>query len=110
MVVERLGGLLEAGDFALLKRNSKSVFYEPLVGAAAHAIAALLDRTRHGMLPDACVRDALVQQAAVLAASLAAKADRWPDYRRRLHELHDEPIDLVIAAIALGWSEKWRPS
>ena len=64
MVVERLGGLLEAGDFALLKRNSKSVFYEPLVGAAAHAIAALLDRTRHGMLPDACVRDALVQQAA----------------------------------------------
>jgi adenosylcobinamide amidohydrolase len=108
MMFERLAVLLDASDFALLKRNSKSVFYEPLVGAAAHAIAAVLDRTRHGMLPDSCARDAIVQQAAMLAAGLAAKPDRWPDYRRRLHELQDEPTGLVIAAIALGWSEKWR--
>jgi adenosylcobinamide amidohydrolase len=110
MAFERLGGLLEASDFALLKRNSKAVFYEPLVGAAAHAIAAVLDRARHGMLSDGCVHDVVVQQAAILAASLAAKPDRWPDYRRRLHEMQYEPIGLVIAAIALGWSEKWRPS
>ena len=110
LVFERLEKLLDANDFTLLKRNSKAVFYEPLVGAAAHAIAAVLDRTRHGMLPDTCTRDAIVQQAANLAASLAARPDRWPEYWQRLHDLPDEPTDLVIAAIALGWSEKWRPS
>jgi adenosylcobinamide amidohydrolase len=110
LVFERLEKLLDANDFTLLKRNSKAVFYEPLVGAAAHAIAAVLDRTRHGMLPDTCTRDAIVQQAANLAASLAARPDRWPEYWRRLHDLPDEPTGLVIAAIALGWSEKWRPN
>jgi adenosylcobinamide amidohydrolase len=110
MVLERLAELLDADDLALFKRNSKSVFYEPLVGAAAHALAAVLDRARHGTLPQSCSRDAIVQQAAVLAASLAAKPDQWPDYRSRLQALHGDPHGQVIAAIALGWSEKWRPT
>ena len=40
-----------AADLELLRRNSKAAFYEPLVGAAAHALAAVLDRVRHGTLP-----------------------------------------------------------
>jgi adenosylcobinamide amidohydrolase len=110
MVFAGLANLLEPADLELLRRNSKSVFYEPLVGAAAHALAAVLDRARHGTLPQSCVRDAIVHQAAVLAASLAAKPDRWPDYRARLHAMPGEPNGQVIAAIALGWSEKWRPT
>jgi adenosylcobinamide hydrolase len=101
---------LEASDLELLKRNSKSAFYEPLVGAAAHALGAVLDRVRHGTLPDSCARDAIVQQAAILAANLAAKPDCWPLYRSRLHAIQGPPSELVIAAIALGWSEKWRPT
>ncbi|MEA2936839.1 MAG: hypothetical protein QOC56_343 [Alphaproteobacteria bacterium] len=107
------GGLvdrLDPADLQLLRKNSKSAFYEPLVGAAAHAIAAVLDRTRHGTLPDACRRDALVQQAANLAANLAAKPDRWPVFRQKLHATDGDAKALVIAAIALGWSEKWRPT
>jgi adenosylcobinamide amidohydrolase len=109
-VLEGLAGLLSASDLALLKKNSKSVFYEPLVGAAAHAIAAVLDRSRYGTLPPSCARDALVQQAATLATSLAAKPDHWPQFRAHLHATQAEPTGLVIAAIALGWSEKWRPT
>jgi adenosylcobinamide amidohydrolase len=109
-ILAGLDDRLDASDLALLKKNIKSVVYEPLVGAAAHAFAAVLDRVRYGTLPPSCARDAMVQQAATLAASLAAKPDRWPHYRARLQAVQGEPSDLVIAAIALGWSEKWRPT
>jgi adenosylcobinamide amidohydrolase len=108
-----LGGLAEllgALDFELFKKNSKSVFFEPQVGAAAYALAATLDRARHGMLPQSCIHDAVAQQAATLAANLASKPDKWPEFRHRLQATPDEPARLVTAAIALGWSEKWRRS
>jgi hypothetical protein len=109
-VLRGLADLLSAEDFELFKKNSKSVFFEPQVGAAAYALAAILDRARHGMLPPSCVSDAVAQQAATLAANLAAKPDNWPEFRYRLRAMPDEPGRLVTAAIALGWSEKWRRS
>jgi adenosylcobinamide amidohydrolase len=108
-LMERLGRLLDAADLELLRRNAPAVFYEPLVGAAAHALAAVLDRIRHGTLPASCAQAALAQQAANLAASLAAKPHRWPEFRARLHAARtEEPLALVASAIAIGWSEKWR--
>ena len=47
-----LAPLLDAGDLELLKRNSKAAFFEPQVGAAAHALAAVLDRVRYGTIPE----------------------------------------------------------
>lgn len=108
-VLEELAPLLPAGDFELLSKNSKAVFFEPTVGAAAHALAAVADRVRHGTLPASAAREAMVQQAASLAASLAARPARWPDFRARLqHAAADGVKPLALAAIALGWSEKWR--
>ncbi len=107
-IVDDLAPMLSAGDLDLLRRNSKSAFYEPMVGAAAHALGTVFDRIRHQMLPESVVRDAVIQHAATLAVGLAAKPDRWSDFRRRLHAsgVH-EPKPLVLHAIALGWSEKW---
>jgi adenosylcobinamide hydrolase len=108
-VFDDLAPLLSPADLELLRRNGKAAFYEPLVGAAAHAFATVIDRVRHGTLPASVARDALVQQAASLAASLAAQPDRWPEFRARLHAADaTEPRRLALAAIALGWSEKWR--
>ena len=87
---------LSGADAELLRRNSKAALYEPLVGAAAHALAAVLDRVRHGALPSSAGRDASVQQAATLAASLAARPDAWPEFRSRLHRRGgggDEEVD-----------------
>jgi adenosylcobinamide amidohydrolase len=104
-----IAGLLEAGELELLRRNSKAVLYEPLAGAAAHAMAAVLDRVRHGALPASVACDATVQQAATLAASVAARADRWPEFRAALQPAAAEGVKpLVLSAIALGWQEKWR--
>jgi adenosylcobinamide amidohydrolase len=109
--MDDMAGRLSAEDLELLRRNTKAALYEPLVGASAHALATVLDRVRHGTLPDSVARDAMVQQAAMLAANLAARPERWPELRARLHASPDEgPKALVLAAIALGWQEKWRPA
>ena len=113
-IFDELQDALSAEDLDLLRRNAKSVFFEPLVGAAAHALATVLDRVRHGTLPESVARDAIVQQAATLAASLAAKPDRWAGFRARLMRgdtqqlVQQTPKPLILAALALGWSEKWR--
>jgi adenosylcobinamide amidohydrolase len=110
-VFDDLTGLLDPSDLELLRKNSKAAFYEPLVGAASHALAAVLDRVRHQTLPASVLPDAIIQQAATLAASLAAKPHQWAEFRTRLHANGQfEPKPLVLAAIALGWSEKWRAS
>ena len=106
---EDIAPFLNAGDLELLKKNSKAAFYEPLVGAAAHALAVVADRVRYGTLPASVADDAMAQQAALLAANLAAQAHRWPEFRSRLRTYAAGDVKaLVLRAVALGWSEKWR--
>lgn len=108
-VFDDLAPLLSARDLELLRKNSKSAFFEPLVGAAAHAYAAVLDRVRHGTIPPSAAQDATVQQAATLATSLAAKPDLWPEFRAELHRSNvREPRALILAAVAIGWTAKWN--
>jgi hypothetical protein len=91
-----------------LKKNFKSVVYEPKVAAAAFAIAAVLDRIRFGTLPDNTTQDIFRQLVALLAANLSAKPDSWPNFYAQLAEADpDQPIRAILSAIALGWSSKW---
>ncbi|MBV9888909.1 MAG: adenosylcobinamide amidohydrolase [Acidobacteria bacterium] len=104
-----LAPLLSERELDLLKKNIQSVVYEPKVAAAAYAIAAVLDRIRIGTLPASAARDIFRQQLATLASSLAAKPDAWPEFYARLGDADPEPAARgVYAAIALGWSHKWR--
>ena len=103
---------LDGGDLELLKRNSKAAFYEPLVGAAgSRAGGGARSRPPRHDSRTSVARDATIQQAATLAASLAARPDAWPTFRQQLHAAGgDDPKTLVLAAIALGWKAKWRAS
>lgn len=106
---DEIAGRLAERELELLRRNSKAVFYEPMVSAAAYAIAAVLDRVRYGTLPPGAAREAIRQQAATLAANLAAKPGDWAQFRAKLGEADpDRPLGLVLDAIAAGWSSKWR--
>ena len=101
--------LLGHADLELLKKNAKAALYEPLVGAAAHALATVCDRVRYGTIPDTVAADATAQQAAALAANLAAQVHRWPEFRAELRPYANTDVKaLVLRALALGWSEKWR--
>jgi adenosylcobinamide amidohydrolase len=107
---EDIAPRLSTADLDLLRKNAKSVFYEPLVGAAAFALAAVLDRVRYGTLPPSVARDAVVEHAATLATGLAARPDLWPRFRESLHDSAsgDDAKAIVLEAVALGWREKWR--
>lgn len=101
--------LLSGRELELLQKNFNSVVYEPRVAAAAFGMAAVLDRIRYGTLPPSVARDVFRQYAATLAASLAAKPDRWADFFSQLSDTDPEnPAKTIFFAIALGWSDKWR--
>lgn len=96
-------------ELDLLKKNLKSVVYEPRVAAAAFAMAAVLDRIRYGTLPVSVARDVFRQYAATLATSLAAKPEAWPRFFASLPEADPEhPAPTILSAIALGWADKWH--
>jgi adenosylcobinamide amidohydrolase len=96
-------------NLELLKANSNSVFYEPLMAAAAYAAASVLDRLRAGTLPPDTAKEALRQQAATVAANLAARRDCRHEFYSDLSEVDVEnPRLVILKAIALGWSAKWR--
>jgi adenosylcobinamide amidohydrolase len=106
---EDIAPFLAESDLELLKKNAKAALFEPLVGAAAHALATVCDRVRFGTVPDSTAPDAMAQHAALLAANLAAQVQRWSEFRLRLrpHATGDVKT-LVLRALAIGWSEKWR--
>jgi adenosylcobinamide amidohydrolase len=108
LFLQEMAPYLPEAQLELLKNNFKAVMYEPMVSAAAYALASILDRCRHGVFPPSTARDALRQQAACLAASLAGRLDRWPEFHALIGEVDlEHPQKLILAAIALGWSKKW---
>lgn len=110
-VFDDIAPYLSPAALDLLKKNSKAAFYEPLVGASAHALATVCDRIRHGTVPSSVGADAMTQHAASMAANLAAQVHRWSEFRAQLrpHATGDVKA-LVLRALALGWTEKWKPS
>ena len=107
--LDDIAPFIDEAGLELMRKNIRSAMFEPMVGAAAHALAVVADRARFGTLPESIAKDALTQQAAMLAANLATQIQRWPEFRRTLaaHAGGDVKT-LVLAAVALGWSEKWR--
>jgi adenosylcobinamide amidohydrolase len=106
---EDIAPLMTERELELLKKNFKSVVYEPKVAAAAFAIAAVLDRIRFETLPVGAVQDIFRQQLAILAANLAAKPGNWPYFYSQLSEADPaQPMGAILSAIALGWSSKWK--
>jgi adenosylcobinamide amidohydrolase len=106
---EDIAPFLGEVDLELLKKNAKAAFFEPLVGSASHTLATVCDRVRYGTIPETVSADAMVQQAASLAANLAAQVHRWAEFRLTLRPYANGDVkSLALRALALGWSEKWR--
>lgn len=100
---------LSTEKLRLLEANAEAIAYEPLVAAAAFAMAGVLDRVRHGILPAGAAREALRQQAATMAVALAAKPACWAEFHRLLDAIDGErPANALFAAIAMGWTAKWQ--
>jgi adenosylcobinamide amidohydrolase len=98
---------LSAQDAQLLRDNFQAVMHEPQCAGAAYALAAILDRLAYEGLPAAAGRELIVNQAALLAASMAAKPGSFAAFRTTLAEGTEPLPELAAKALALGWREKW---
>jgi hypothetical protein len=98
---------LHEGSMRLLEGNRNAILYEPQVAAAAYAFAAVWDRALAGVLPETAMRDVLRQQAATLAAALAADTRRWHSFWLKIDVKLNRPLDAIYDAVALGWAAKW---
>jgi len=103
---EDISAMLSEADLTLMRKNSQAVFYEPHVAASAYAFAGVMDRIRYDTLPGSATRAALRHQAASISVSLSAKTHLWESFRERLND--DDPVRLILHALALGWTAKWR--
>ena len=115
-----LAECLSAREHELLVANWQSVIHEPQVAAAAYALAAVLDRLIHGTIGASSAHEALLNQAALVSAGLAARAGEFAAVRARLaetsglaatsavNELVAAAPALIARAVADGWRLKWR--
>jgi adenosylcobinamide amidohydrolase len=120
-----LVGNFSAAEFELFSANWEAVFHEPQVAAAAYALAAVIDRVQFGTLGASMAHEAVINQAALLAVGLGARAEAFAEVRSELSK--DESFlrrsegreggaekligavpEIVAAAIVMGWRLKWR--
>ena len=106
-----MGRQLDEKDRIMLEANFLGVIHEPQVAGAAYALAAVRERIDFGVLPGAASAELLINQAALMAASLAARPDAYPRFRSALSEafpgIVPDALSLVSRALALGWAAKW---
>ena len=105
--LDAMRGRLSEASHLLLEKNRNAVLYEPQVAAAAYAFASVWDRIRYGVLPASSAREILRQQAATLAASLAAQPENWHVFWQQLDVEMNGPLRSIYDAVALGWTAKW---
>jgi adenosylcobinamide amidohydrolase len=107
-LLEAAGAHLSEKDRDLLRANIQAVVHEPMVAGAAYALAAVRDRIAFGTLPESSGRELLANQAAMMAAGLAAKSEAFPAFRAALAADDRDLPALAAMALALGWREKWK--
>ena len=74
----------------------------------AYCLAEGIDLAEAGILHREVAREAILNQAALLAASVAVRPDRFTELRRKLQTQQErDPGSLAALAVIRGFSVKW---
>lgn len=102
------GAELEAADAHCFEQNLLAIVHDPMSAAAAYGMAEILDLSRSGVLHAEVAREAILNQAALLAAAVAVRPESLSDFRRALQPYHDLPPGRLAAlAVIRGFARKW---
>lgn len=101
--------VLNTADADLFEANVQAIDHDPLIVAAAAALAAVVDQVRVGIVPSTCTQELVAALGGQLASAAAAGAagGSAADFHDELHGLPLDPVELVPVAVALGHARKW---
>ena len=97
------------GDSArLFISNLEAIIHDPQTATAAYCLAESVDLARAGVLHQEVVREAILNQAALLAATTALKPEWFSEFRKILGKREAlGPGDMAALAVVLGFARKW---
>lgn len=100
---------LDAESARLFTANLLALIHDPQSAAAAYGLAETIDLARIGILHPEVVREAIINQAALLAATVAVQPGRFAEFRAALASRRDAGPD-ALAALAMVWgfARKWN--
>ena len=99
---------LTSEEASLFERNLLAVVHDPQSAAAAYCLAEGIDLADAGILHREVAQEAILNQAALLAASVAVQPERFAEFRRELQtEQKRDPAGLAALAVIRGFSAKW---
>ncbi len=100
---------LDAGSARLFTANLLALIHDPQSAAAAYCLAESVDLARAGILHPEVAREATLNQAALLAATVAVQPERFAEFRAVLGTRRDAgPGALAALAMVWGFARKWN--
>lgn len=95
-------------EAALFEHNLTALIHDPQSAAAAYCLAESVDLAAVGVLHREAAREAALNQAALLAATVAVQPDRFAAFRSELAgETGLAPGELAALALVRGFAAKW---
>jgi|GEM_PF-531111 len=92
----------------LFERNLLALIHDPQSAAAAYCLAESVDLAATGVLHREVAREAILNQAALLAATVAIQPARFAEFRTDLQTRQEcDPGGLAALAMIRGFSAKW---
>jgi len=99
---------LSPNEADLFERNLVALIHDPQSAAAAYCLAEGIDLAAAGILHREVAREAILNQAALLAAAVALQPDRFAAFRADLQRRQAlSPGNLAALAVIRGFSAKW---
>ncbi len=100
---------LDAESARLFTANLLALIHDPQSAAAAYCLAESVDLARAGILHPEVAREATLNQAALLAATVAVQPERFAEFRAALASRQDVgPGALAALAMVWGFARKWN--
>ncbi|MDG4596389.1 MAG: adenosylcobinamide amidohydrolase [Candidatus Contendobacter sp.] len=99
---------LDAESARLFTANLLALIHDPQSAAAAYCLAESVDLARAGILHPEVAREATLNQAALLAATVAVRPEHFAEFRAALASRQDAgPGALAALAMVWGFARKW---
>jgi len=99
---------LSSDEAALFERNLLALIHDPQSAAAAYCLAESVDLVEAEVLHREVAREAVLNQAALLAAMVAVQPARFAEFRADLQTQQErDPGSLAVLAVIRGFSAKW---